>query len=355
MGGKRINHFIIVKLLLLCVLILCGSCSKNASNNKYILITDMLGDTIKISKNPKKVACVSRTTYDLLVAFGLLDKIDGAYKNIYDNPWVDVVNKNAKNEYRYEYEESYETFLSRNVDLVFAPEKYIADNLKSKGINALCISLYGKPTYDEYVYFFADTIIKLWDDEEVHKKVTKWKNEVESAIRECSLHRNIKPSKLYYVRADKDKGVEYTDTKGSFTEFAFRTLGYDFAGTTINVTKPSKEEICKYNPDIFVIGGIFQNKAKQQLKNDNVYKDLDAVKNNNIYTIPIGLTSFEQLSITTPIFFYDMSNKLNKTDYDIRSMIKETYKEYFDVVISDEQVEYMLAGKDINGNVITND
>lgn len=50
-----------------------------------------------------------------------------------------------------------------------------------------------------------------------------------------------------------------------------------------------------------------------------------------------------------------MSNKLNKTDYDIRSMIKETYKEYFDVVISDEQVEYMLAGKDINGNVITND
>ena len=161
MGGKRINHFIIVKLLLLCVLILCGSCSKNASNNKYILITDMLGDTIKISKNPKKVACVSRTTYDLLVAFGLLDKIDGAYKNIYDNPWVGVVNKNAKNEYRYEYEESYETFLSRNVDLVFAPEKYIADNLKSKGINALCISLYGKPTYDEYVYFFADTIIKL--------------------------------------------------------------------------------------------------------------------------------------------------------------------------------------------------
>ena len=355
MSKKKIYHCAIVKLLLLCVVILCGSCSKNTSDNKYILITDMLGDTIKIGKNPKKVACVSRTTYDLLVAFGLSDKIDGAYKNIYDNPWVEVVNKNAKNEYRYEYEENYETFLSRNVDLVFAPEKYIADNLKSKGINALCISLYGQPTYDEYVYFFADTIIKLWDDEEVHKKVIKWKNEVESAIKECSLNKNTKPSKLYYVRADKDRGVEYTDTKGSFTEFAFRILGYDFAGTTINVTKPSKEEICKYNPDIFVIGGIFQNKVKHQLKNDNVYKDLDAVKNNNIYTIPIGLTSFEQLSITTPIFFCDMLNKLNKTNYDIRSMIKETYKEYFNVVISDEQIEFMLEGKDINGNIITND
>lgn len=353
--GKNINNIKIITYLFLCIVVICVSCKQSVSDTQYVEIIDMLGDTIRINKNPKKVACVSRTTYDLLVAFGLSDKIDGAYKHIYDNPWVDIVNKNAKNEYKYEYEENYETFLSRDIDLVFAPEKYIADNLKSKGINALCISLYGNPTYDEYLYFFADTILKLWDDEEVHNKVTNWKNDVKDAINECRLHQNNENSKLYYVRADKDKGVEYTDTKGSFTEFAFRTLGYDFAGATLNVTKPSKEEICKYNPDIFVIGGIFQNKAKQQLINDNVYKDLIAVKNNNIYTIPIGLTSFEQLSITTPIFFYDMSNKLNNTDYDIHNMIKETYKKYFNVVLSDEQIEYMLTGKDINGNVITND
>ena len=64
MSKKKIYHCAVVKLLLLCVVILCGSCSKNTSDNKYILITDMLGDTIKIGKNPKKVACVSRTTYD---------------------------------------------------------------------------------------------------------------------------------------------------------------------------------------------------------------------------------------------------------------------------------------------------
>ena len=353
--NSKKNLYIIASLLLLCIVSICGSCSERIHNNEYILVTDMVGDTVRIAKNPKKVACVSRTTYDLLVAFGLQDKIDGAYKNIYDNPWVDVINKNAKNEYRYEYEESYETFLSRNVDLVFAPEKYIADNLRAKGINALCISLYGNPTYDEYVYFFADTIIKLWDDKEVHEKVIKWKSEVENAIEECSLHKSTKQKKLYYVRADKDRGVEYTDTKGFFTEFAFRKLGYDFAGATINVTKPSKEEICKYNPDVFVIGGIFQNKIRQQLKNDAVYKNLPAVKNDNIYTIPIGITSFEQISITTPIFFYDMSNKLNKTNYDVYNMLKETYKEYFNVKISEEQIKYMLDGRDINGNTVIND
>ena len=347
-------------LVIICILVYSFSfiaCSQKITNEDLIEITDMLGETITIPKNPKKVACVSRTTYDLLVAFGLGDKIDGAYKNIYNNPWIDVIYPNSKNEYRYEYEENYETFLTRKVDLVFAPEKYIADNLKAKGINAINISLYGNPTYDDYLFFFADTIIKLWDDQAVHKKVSKWKNDVSNAIKECSaIKKDINEfNKLYYIRGDKNKGVEYTDQKSSFTEFAFRKLGYEFAGRTLDTTKPSKEEICKFNPNVFVIGGIFQNVLKETLKKDSIYKNLDAVKNGNIYTIPFGLTSFEQLSITTPIFFYDMSNKLNNTTYDIKTMIKETFKEYFNVELSNIQIDYMLTGKNPSGKDISDE
>ena len=113
--------------IIILITIIVTSCKKQILKDNLVTITDMLGDTITIPKNPKKVACVSRTTYDLLVAFGLSDKIDGAYKNIYDNPWLYVIYPDAKNEYRYEYEENYETFLTRKIDLVFAPEKYIAD------------------------------------------------------------------------------------------------------------------------------------------------------------------------------------------------------------------------------------
>ena len=351
---KIINILVILSVI---AIILLNACNKRIANFDLITVTDMLGDTITIPKNPKKVACISRTTYDLLVAFGLEDKIDGAYKTIYDNPWIDVINENAQNEYRYEYEENYETFLTRKVDLVFAPEKYISDNLKSKGINALCISLYGNPTYDDYLFFFADTIMKLWDDEEVHKKALEWKKDVQNAINECAVNdENILDlKKLYYVRGDKNKGVEYTDSKGSFTEFAFRKLGYDYAGRILDTTKPSKEEICKFNPDVFVIGGIFQNDLKELLINDEIYKNLDAIKNNNIYTIPVGLTSFEQLSITTPIFFYDMSNKLKHTNYDIKKMIKDTFNQYFHVNLSSDQIEYMLFAKNPSGSIIVND
>ena len=340
--------------IIILITIIVTSCKKQILKDNLVTITDMLGDTITIPKNPKKVACVSRTTYDLLVAFGLSDKIDGAYKNIYDNPWLYVIYPDAKNEYRYEYEENYETFLTRKIDLVFAPEKYIADNLKSHGVNAICISLYGNPSYDDYLFFFADTIMKLWDDEEVHAKVLKWKKDVNEAISKCCKKETetVDRKKIYYVRGDKNKGIEYTDTKGSFTEFAFKKFGFDFAGTTLNTTKPSKEEICKYNPDIFVIGGIFQNVLKEKLENDNIYKNLDAVKNKKVYTIPFGLTSFEQLSITTPIFFYDMANKINNTNYDIHSIVKSIFNEYFNIILTENQINFIIAGKDPNGNNI---
>ena len=52
--------------------------------------------------------------------------------------------------------------------------------------------------YDDYLFFFADTIMKLWDDKEVHKKVLKWKEDVNNAIRGCSITNNI-DKKNYFM------------------------------------------------------------------------------------------------------------------------------------------------------------
>lgn len=335
------------------ITIMAGCKSKN--ENKQITVTDMLGDSITINKNPKKVACVSRTTYDLLVAFGLGDKIDGAYKTIYDNQWTSTIYSNSTSEYRYEYNESYETFITRGVDLVFSPEKYISDDLKEHGIKSLCVSLYGNPTFDNYVYYFADLVTQIWDSNDVKTKVEKWKSKVSKAINDIKQELNkheLSQKKIMYVRGDKNKGIEYTDTKGSFTEYAYRILGFDFAGSSFDTNKPSKEEICSYNPDAFVIGGVYQNKLVEALKNDAVYSNLNAVKNGNIYTIPVGLTMFEQLSAVTPLFFYDMANKIYPEyfNYDISTMLKETIKEYFNTDLTNEDINNILTGKNKDGN-----
>ncbi|MCQ2753065.1 MAG: hypothetical protein MJ206_02280 [Bacilli bacterium] len=338
-----------ITLLLFATISLVGC--NNGDKGDKILVTDMVGDEVLVPKNPKKVACVSRTTYDLLVAYGLGDKIDGAYKGTLSNKWVPFIYPESSKHYVYEYDNSPEVFLSRGVDLVFAPEQYIAKNLRDHGVNAVCISLYGNPSFDNYVTFFSEFVTKVWDSEEIKIKAKKWENKVTDAINDIKQRLkdvNNNQKVVFYVRGDKNNGVCYTDTIGAFTEYAYRTLGFDFVGSHVDTNRPSKETVLSYNPDIFVFGGIYQNINQDLFNQDAEFSKLGA----ETYSIPIGLTAFEQLSAMTPVFFYDQAKKIYPsyfTDININQMIKETIAEYFMTVISDEQVGFMMSGLGPNG------
>lgn len=346
---ERSLSVIFIILIVIITTSLIGCNKKEQKKSDEISVVDSVGRTVKLRRNPQKVACISRTTYDLLVACGLGDKIDGAYKGTLNNEWLKYIDPNSKQYKVYDYKNSYETFLQRNVDLVFAPEKYIADDLNKHGIPALCVSLYGNPTFDESLTFFSELIRKLWNDEKVHEKSLKWENKVKNAIGEIKdelKKHNIPEQKIYYIRGDKNFGFKYTDQAGSFTEYAYRMLGYNFIGKYFNSTRPSEEEIIKQNPDAIVAGGIFQIKNIEAVKTNANLKNVNAIKNNKIYNIPIGATAFEQLSVMTPIFFYDQANKLYPEyfNYDIAGLIYETIKESFNKELSTSEIQYMLNG-----------
>ena len=68
-----------------------------------IEITDMAGVTVKIPKDPKKVAAVSPSTGDLMIAFGLGDLLDGTYYSTLNNPWAKEIYPESENFYGYDY------------------------------------------------------------------------------------------------------------------------------------------------------------------------------------------------------------------------------------------------------------
>lgn len=329
------------------------SCDKKDTGGT-IEITDMLGEKVTVKKNPTRVACASRTTYDLLIAFGVADSIDGVYYSLLDNEWASVFDKNAGSRYSLAYQENYETYISRNVDIVFSPEKYISDGLKEHGIKAINVSLYGNPDYSGYVYYFADLVKQIWDSKEVADRVDLWKSKMAGTINniqtELAKH-NEESRTIYYVRGDKNKGIGYTESKGSFTEYAYRVLGMTPLNDRFSSTKPSKEEICAQNPDVFVVGGIYQKTLINSLQ-EEPYVNLDAVKNNQVFNIPIGLTMFEQLSVFSPVFFCDQANKLYPSyfDFDTKKQIQDLSLEFFGVTISDVEAENMLNGLSRGGN-----
>ena len=356
----KIKNFIAATLTVVLVFsfALTMTACKIKNNDETITVSDMLGAKVEVKKNPQKVACVSRTTYDLLIAFGLGDVIDGVYYSVLDNEWTEVFYPNSVNHYRYQYEESYETFYSRGVDLVFSPEAYLAEGLREHGITAITVCLYGNPSFDSYVFFFANLVEQLWGEREgVSEKVDAWKKEMidaQTAIQdELKTHTapTIKPT-VFYVRGDKNRGIGYTDTVGSFTEYAYKILGFNFAGSRLNSNRPSQEDIMRINPDVFVIGGIYQETLINLIKTDAVYKTLHSVIDERVYNIPIGFTMFEQLSAFSPAFFYDQANKLYPEyfDFDTESVIKKLSNDFFGVILSDEEVYNMLNGLSRAGN-----
>lgn len=351
---KKIVKLLVVVIMFVSLLSFAGCANADSTKLETVRVVDMVGDKVVVPKNPQKVACVSRTTFDLLIAYGLGHCIDGAYDGTLNNPWVSLIYPDAKKHYAYGYNDSYETFVARDIDLVLAPEQYIAEGLREHGINAITVSLYGNPTFDNYVTYFSNLVTQIWDDVDVKAKAEAWNKKVETAIEEIQTELSshyIEKKVLFYVRGDKDNGVGYTDTEGSFTEYAYRILGFDYVGTTLETNKPSQEEVIAANPDVFVCGGIYQNINIEKLHQEP-YSNLDAVKNNQIFNIPIGLTAFEQLSAMTPIFFYDQANKIYPEyfNYDIPTMVKDTIKEYFGTELTDAQVSYMLQGLDAEGN-----
>ena len=118
--------------------------------------------------------------------------------------------------------------------------------------------------------------------------------------------------------------------------------------------RPSAEEICAIDPDVFVIGGIYQNTLLEQIKTTEPYVNLDAVKNNQVFNIPIGFTMFEQISVFSPVFLYDQANKLypDYFDFDVEAEIKALSKEYFGIDLTDADVYNMLHGLDRNGQTL---
>lgn len=356
---RKTTAIAVVALLILTATALMFIPSSDKESNT-VVVKDMLGDPVEVKKNPR-VACVSRISYDPLVAFGLQDYIDGTYKTVLENEWVYEMEPTASDLYEYDYSESHETYIARGVDLVIAPEHHqdMATNLREHGIATIILWPYGYPSYEPYLYFIADIAKQLWPDVEgVAEKADAWKKDLSDTLDSISStikEKGLATKTVYYARGEKSRMLNYTDIGGSFVEYAFTTLGADYLSTKYEYNKPSTEQLLSDNPDVIVLGSYQQHMLENELRSNDIWKNITAVKNDEIYRIPIGFSPMEYISGFTPVFLCDMANKLypGEFDFDIPAMIKDVCARYYGYEISDQKVQYMLEGLGPDGKVMS--
>ena len=82
------RHIGFLSLLAIPATLLAG-CNNQQKGNDPIKVIDMEGTEVIVPKDVKKVAAISQSATDLMIAFGLGDKIAGTYRSFTYNTWVD--------------------------------------------------------------------------------------------------------------------------------------------------------------------------------------------------------------------------------------------------------------------------
>lgn len=329
-------------------------CANNTEEDT-VTVTDMEGTEVTVKKDVCKVACISQSATDLMIAFGLGDKIVGTYRSFTYNPWTTEIYPACANYKAYSYSVSAEELVADGVDLVIIQDTENAQAFRNAGIPVVAVHQYS-PTgaFDDEVYDTARIIGDIFGSE-AKKKADAWIKDVKDTIAEIEGKIGTANSEkaVYYVNGEKSKGLYYSDGGNSMISRIYDIANVQLATEkyeVLNVHKVSDEEMVKLNPYAMMIGGAYQNNLMDSLNASPVWSGLDCVKNNRVYRIPVAMIGIENVGAETPVMLkYTASLFNNSYEFDIHTELKANVKKYFNYDLTDADVDNMCNGLSKSG------
>ena len=343
----------------------CGNGSVNEPNNNVqqnevgqigndaVTVTDMGGDVVALPENIERVVSTSDPCTDMMVAFGQSDKLIGAYFRALDNPWFKVFCPNYDNIVSIDsYEPEAEALIEMDTDIIFVPSRERAVALREKGICALTIRYYNP---DEMVYA-AEMLGQIFGGD-AKTKSESWIAEFNKARTEMEKRLADVPESerpvAYEILADKDRGpfrTYYGDNQAWLSYAGGILATKDYADAT-SQAMPTEEAILATNPDIIFIGGTYATKEYESLLKNEMWQNIAAVENGNIFIEPTGATAWNSCSTSYPLLVYYCYSCMypEQVDFNMKEMAHDFYLEYYDVDFSEEEMELMFSSKAPDG------
>lgn len=346
-------------ILFICLFILSfcvTGCSQN-STDKGLKIIDLAGDEVTLPTNIERIATTSNSSTNMIIAFGGGNKLIGAYKTFFDNPWVEYFYPNINNLTNFtSYAPETESLISMNVDLFIASSADAAKAFREKGICSIYLNFF---SVDD-VRTSAKIIGKILGSEAI-TKVNKWINYFDDSIATCSsllgkCDENTKPV-VYEIIGDKYRGLFRTNygDASKWIEYAGGKIATkEFGNAYITGNAPTEEAILAKNPDYVFIGGTYSSKLYEDIYSDVKWSNINAIKNEKVFIIPVGCDYWNGMGMEYPLLNYYAFSCMypSITNYSIKTLAHDFYLEYYNVDFTEQQLEYMLSSLNPNGEKI---
>ena len=349
---KKIVSLVLIIFMVLSTLVVFTGCNNDSDGAKEIV--DMAGVTVEMPEKINKVICTTQNAMEFMVAMGLEDKLIGIHNSVFVHAWTPEYMKNTENIKKFGYAPSAEAVYEAGADLVIVKSAEVAAELRAVGITAITFK-YGSS---------ADLIkaVKMLGDVfggEAKVFANRWtecyENTVATLRNKFSDLNDDDKIKAYFIDASGalDAGGLTTTVGGDHIVAEW----FDIAGASLvtkeytNISSINEEEILEINPEWIMIGGWCENTRKEQLLNDVKWADVDAVKNNNVYLVPVGFVSFERYAVEAPILLMYTASLMYPefVEYDTVSEFQAFFNEYFGIDVSEEKINYMLQGLSPSG------
>jgi len=335
-----ISIIIVVFLFFLC------SCESKTKLSKNTTVVDSTGDIISLPDKIERVICVSKPATSFIVAMGSGDTIVGAHGSVTLDEWDKLMYPSFNNVKKYGYKPTSEGIYECGADLVILSDREYAKTLRNDGICAIC--------YDPQSVEDTISCVKMLGTvfgEDAQSYSEKWLLELTNVLKECDNFNNIDNTvkSVYFLNASSDGSIYSTFGSISVINSWIESIGGKLITNNIKETtvlEANEEEILKSNPDIIVIGGFYSYKRYEELLENPLWQNMNAIKNNDVYIVPIGFTSWDRFGVEAPLFYKWGLNLLypEKYNIDFFTETKKFYSEFYNVDLTTENVNFILKG-----------
>ena len=244
-----------------------------------------------------------------------------------------------------------EELLNLNPDIVIGVGAEQAQILRDAGIPAVTVSTSNweydvVETYDQWIALFD----QIFGDSELSDRISAYSQEAYNMVQERVSSISEEDRKRVLVLYQYDEEAMLASGPNFFGQFWCDASGsinvaeeiVDGSSVTINM-----EQVYEWNPDVVILTN-FSGTQPEDLYNYAVGNDdwsnVAAVKNKQVYKMPLGLYRTFTPGADTPVtlqwFAKTMYPELFE-DINIEEVTKSYFKDYYNVELTDGQVENM--------------
>ncbi|MBA2869240.1 ABC transporter substrate-binding protein [Methanococcus maripaludis] len=318
-----------------------------------VSVTDFTGETSTINSPVERVVSNYGLIPPIIYLFGEGDKIVAGRGVMGADEFIDAVDPEFKTRSKDIKSDNVEEIKSLNPDVIFAPswgsQQGQYPQVKGLGIPVVFIDIETASNY----YKTLEMMGEVFQKEAYAQELIDYYNQSTNDVlkRTASISENEKPRVLFLVYDQKKNS--YWTPGGEFYQNNLITMA---GGKTVSSNLPTGkaqinvEQAASWNPDVIITSAHTMEypstKVKEDVLNDDGWKEINAVKSGNVYAMPFDGESWDTLGPKYVLGLYWTAKTLHPdmyADVDILNLTSSEYERFFNVSID----EVTLVGDNI--------